>query len=29
MKKDLLLIGAADSIGVPYTKDNHYLNCTP
>ena len=23
MKKDLLLIGAADSIGVPYTKDNH------
>ncbi len=24
MKKDLLLIGAADSIGVPYTKDNHY-----
>ncbi len=24
MKKDLLLIGAADSIGVPYTKDNHH-----
>ncbi len=23
MKKKLLLIGAADSIGVPYTKDNH------
>lgn len=23
MKKDLVLIGAADSIGVPYTRDNH------
>lgn len=24
MKKDLLLIGAADPIGVPYTKDNYH-----
>lgn len=23
MKKNLVLIGAADSIGVPYTRDNH------